>query len=185
MNEAAIRNLVVLGSQTKREGQEIEATTRFGRVVPLGKARELLPYGFASRAKKGTVLVLFEGGDVRSPVLLPTSDQAGAPDLEEGDSAIWTTSGGWVVVRQSGSVELFGTSAGGVVKAKELKAQLDKTNAVVQALLTVLTGASIPEAGNGAPSSLQAALKLALTGKSVGSFDDLESKKVFHGDGQA
>lgn len=185
MSDPAVRNQVVLGKQTKRDGSDLEVTTRFGRTIPSGKARELLPYGFAARAKKGTILVLFEGGDVRSPVLLPASDQEGAPDLQEGDSAIWTKNGGWIIARESGTVELFGTNAGGLVKAQELKTQLDKTNAVVQAILTVLAGVNIPEAGGGAPSALQAALKGALLGKAVGDFANLESTKVFHGDGDA
>jgi len=116
VTDPALRNIAVLGTQTKRDKEDIEVTTRFGRTIPKGKVRELFPYGFAARAKSGTVLVLFEGGDVRSPVILPVSDQEGVPELEEGDSAIWTATGGRVIARNDGSVEILATDGSEDVK---------------------------------------------------------------------
>lgn len=78
-------------------------------------------------------------------------------------------------------IELAGSGLGGLIKIKELKKQLDKNNAILTAILNVLTGGQIVEAGNGAPSALQIALKAVLTGKTVGDFSQIESEKVKHG----
>jgi len=176
---ARIRNLFTTGTLSRRDGATIQGTTRFGRTV---ERDELHPYGFASRARKGTVLFLFEGGDARSPSLLYVSDQEGVPDLNEGDSALWSTSGGWVIARANGSVELNGKSFGGLVKGEELKTQLDKNSEILQSILTTLV-TPVPEPGNGSPSAFQAALKAALAGKAPGVFSAIESDKVFHGNG--
>ena len=122
---AKIRNIFTTGKLSRRDGSQIQGTTRFGRTV---EGKELHPYGFAARAKKGTVLFLFEGGDVRSPSKLYVSDQDGVPDLQEGDSALWTASGGWIVARNDGTVELNGKNLGGIPKIVELKTQLVKNS---------------------------------------------------------
>ncbi len=176
---ARIRNLFATGKLSRRDGATIQGTTRFGRTV---EGAELHPYGFASRARKGTVLFLFEGGDARSPALLHVSDQEGAPDLGEGDAALWSASGGWVIVRADGSVELNGSGFGGLVKVEELRTQLEKNSSILQSILTTLA-TPIPEPGNGSPSAFQAALNTALIGKTPGDFTAIESGKVFHGDG--
>lgn len=184
MNEARalaarIRNLFVSGEQTKRNGAKIQGTTRFGRVV---EGNEFLPYGFAHRAKKGTLLFFFEGGDTSSPTMFYTSSDAGLPVLEDGDSALWTEDGGCVVARNNGTLELNGKSLGGLTKTKELKTQLDKNSAILQSLLAVINSAApIPEPGSGSPSALQAAFKVAVAGKVPGDFSQIESDKVFHG----
>jgi hypothetical protein len=67
---------------------------------------------------------------------------------------------------------------GGMVKAKELKDQSEKDKAILDALIQVLTGATINEPGNNAPSALQIALKAALSGKSPGTWDNLENPKI-------
>lgn len=178
---ARIRNLFCTGKLSKRDGDGVQGTTRFGRTV---EDHESHPYGFASRAESGTMLFLFEGGDVRSPVMLYVTDQNGVPDLKNGDSALWTKKGGWIVCRNDGSVELFGKDSGGLVKGKELKSQLDKNSQILQTLLAVLK-TPVPEPGNGSPSAFQAALNSALAGKTPGDFSQIESDKVFHGTGGA
>lgn len=76
-------------------------------------------------------------------------------------------------------IKLNGGSLGGLVKAKELKAQLDKTNAVVSALMqTLLTWVPVPSDGGAA---LKTAMQTALTGKTVGSFTNIENSKITHG----
>lgn len=177
---AKIRNLFVTGELSSRDGASIQGTTRYGRTV---KGKEYQPYGFAARAKQGTVLFFFEGGDPNSPVMLYTSDTEGVPDLEEGDSAIWTAEGGCVVARNTGTLELNGKDLGGLVKTQELKTQLDKNSSILQALLGVITSVSIPEPGSGSSSALQAALAAAVVGKIPGNFSSIESDKVFHGTG--
>jgi phage gp45-like len=176
---AKLRNLFVTGELTRRDGARVQGTTRFGRVVD---GREMHPYGFAARAKKGTVLFFFEGGDTCAPTILYVSSVEGIPDLEDGDSALWTEDGGCVVARNDGSIELNGKSMGGLTKTRELKTQLEKNSGILQALLSVLNSAPIPEPGSGSPSALQAALKAAVAGKAPGDFSQIESDKVFHGD---
>ena len=67
---------------------------------------------------------------------------------------------------------------GGMVKARELKTQSDKDKAVLNALLNIINGPAINEPGGGAPSALQIALKLALTGKDPGTWDNLENDAI-------
>ena len=148
------------------------------------KGVELHPYGFAARAKQGTVLFLFEGGDVASPVMLPVSDQEGVPALEEGDAALWTASGGWIIARESGTVELYGKNLGGLIKVNELKTQLEKNNTILSTFLQTLKN-PIPEPGNGSPSAFQSALNTALATAQVADLSGIESEKVLHGDGSS
>ncbi len=177
---AKIKNLFATGSLTRRDDDSIQTTTTYGRTV---EGRESFPYGFAARAPEGTVLVLFEGGDVERPVILPTRAVDGIPVLEIGDSALWTKAGGWIVARNAGTVELFGTDEGGIPRAAELKAQLDKNSGILQALLSVVGGAPIPEPGNSSASAFQATLATAFQGKTPGVFDSIASEKVLHGTG--
>jgi len=67
---------------------------------------------------------------------------------------------------------------GGMVKARELKAQSEKDEAVLNGLLNVINGPAINEPGNGAPSAFQIALKAALAGKQPGEWDNLENDKI-------
>lgn len=68
------------------------------------------------------------------------------------------------------------------LKGQETIDEIKKLNAQVQALILVLSGAPIPEPGNGSPSALQAALSTALSNKSAGVFENLTNSKVKHGD---
>lgn len=78
------------------------------------------------------------------------------------------------------SLELGGKDNGGLTITPELKKQLEKTNKLLDAILNVITGAPIVEAGNGAPSSLQQALNIAVAGKQLGSYNNIENEKVVH-----
>ena len=69
----------------------------------------------------------------------------------------------------------------GLTKLETLFTELGKNVDVLQSLTTILGGASINEPGNGSPSALQAALSVALTGKSVGNVTELESTVVKNG----
>ncbi len=89
--------------------------------------------------------------------------------LTVGESTVTVTDGLW---------EFNGGELGGITKAQELKAQLDKSNTLLNALLTVINGAPIPEPGAGAPSALQTALALAIVGKSLGTYEDIENEKI-------
>lgn len=73
----------------------------------------------------------------------------------------------------------FGGENGGLVNWPEVKEELDKNNEILEAILSVITGAPINQPG-GAPSALQAALNGAVAGMDVGNFDDKEDEKVLH-----
>jgi phage gp45-like len=105
---ARIRNLFSLGEFQKRYGDgKIQVKTAFGRVI---EKREAFPYGFRAKAKKGTVLVLCQGGNFDGFEILPVLDYEGGPELEEGDAALYTASGGTAVCREDGSVEVTAVS---------------------------------------------------------------------------
>ena len=76
-------------------------------------------------------------------------------------------------------VIIHGGDNGGVIKVQELKKQLDKNNTLLNAILTVI-GSPVNEAGNGAPSSFQAALNVAVSSLSLGDFSNLENAKFKH-----
>ncbi len=77
-------------------------------------------------------------------------------------------------------MEFNGGSNGGLTNTPELKTQLDKTNELLQAIITVLSGSLIPEPGNGSPSALQTALKAVITGKTLGDYSQIEDTKITH-----
>lgn len=79
---------------------------------------------------------------------------------------------------EDGNIIINGGDLGGLVKAKELKEQSEKDKAILDALLQVITGSSISEPGNGAPSALQLALQGALVGKQSGTWNSLENDKI-------
>lgn len=75
-------------------------------------------------------------------------------------------------------LEFNGGTLGGLVKAKELKLQSEKDQAILQGIIAVCTGPTINEPGNGAPSALQIALAAALAGLQPGTWEDLENPKI-------
>lgn len=178
---AKIRNMFQLATLDSRNADgTIKVQTVYGRIID--NLPEAFPYGFSSRAKKGTVTVFCAGGNLDAVKILPVESIEGAPDLEDGDVAIYSSGDSFVICRQDGSVELNGTENSGVVKADELKAQLDKNNQILQAFLNTLK-TPIAEAGNGSPSAFQAALNSALISLPIGDFSSIKSEKVLHGNG--
>jgi len=178
---ARIRNLFTTGSISRRNGAKVQIVDRFGNAL---EQEELFPYGFASRPLKGTALLLFEGGDSRSPALVFVSDQEKAPALEDGESALWNDAGARVIARKDGTIEINGKNFGGLIKIEELKAQLEKNREILQTFLAVLA-TPVNEPGAGNPSAFQAALLAALAGKVPGNYSNIENAKVNHGDGSA
>ena len=77
-------------------------------------------------------------------------------------------------------LQFNGGENGGLTITPELVTQLNKTNEMLQAVLGVLSGAPIPEPGNGSPSALQAALKTAVAGKELGNYNNIENSKITH-----
>jgi phage gp45-like len=181
---ARLRNLFCLADfQRRYEDGKIQVETHNGKVL---EKTEAFPYGFYAKAKGGKALVLCQGGNFDSFELLPVlqSAQVLLPELAEGDVALYTEAGGWVICRNTGTLELNGTDNGGIVKVRELQNQLQKNNQILSTLLAVFCGAPISEAGNGSPSSLQATLATALASLQVGDFSNIASAKVVHGNGK-
>lgn len=176
---ARLRNVITIARQTRRDGAKVQVQTRHGRVV---SGTEAFPYGFMAKSPSGTAVVLFEAGDMRRPTILPVGSVEGAPQLEDGDAALWTAGGGWIVARAGGTIELSGTEFGGLVNGKTLRTELQKNSTILQSILTVLK-TPITEPGAGAPSALQAALNTALIGQAPGNWSHIENEAVVHGDG--
>ena len=128
---AKARSLVSLGVLQKRcKDGKAQVKTLSGRVL---EQAEHFPYGFAAKAKKGKTSAFCSGGGFNSFAIMPIAADGSVkpPELEEGGAALYAESGGRITARENGTAELFGTGAGGVVKAEELKNQLDKLPARV------------------------------------------------------
>lgn len=59
------------------------------------------------------------------------------------------------------------------------QSEINKSNTLVQSLVTIINGTPIPEPGSGSPSALQAALAAAIIGQSLGDFSQIKSEKSF------
>ncbi|MCL2233098.1 MAG: hypothetical protein FWB99_08485, partial [Treponema sp.] len=104
------------------------------------------------------------------------------PELQEGDAALYTGAGGWVICRDSGEVELFGKDWGGVIKVDELRTQLARLTARVDGIMDALRNS--PTAPNDGGSSFKAGIVAALNAiVDRENFSAIASDKVFHGSG--
>ena len=74
---------------------------------------------------------------------------------------------------------LNGANYNGIVKADELKSQLDKTNKVINALVSALTEWT-PAPGDGG-AALKVYFASLIAGKTVGDYSDIKNEKVKHG----
>jgi phage gp45-like len=177
---ARMRNLFSLGEFQKRYADgTVQVKTIFGRVI---EKKEAFPYGFKSKAEKGNVLVLCQGGNFDGFEILPVLGYDGGPELEEGDAALYTESGGWIVARQNGTVELFGNDSGGIIKVQELQEQLAKLTARLDGVMAALQDApTTPQDGG---SSYKAGIVSALSALvDKEDFSNIASEKVLHGTG--
>ncbi len=177
---AKIRNLFNLGTVKSRNDKTITAQTEFGRTI---EAQELFPYGFFAKATEGKAIVLSQGGNTASFVLLPVCLSDGAPELEDGEAVLWSKDGGFVIARADKTVELNGTQNGGVVKARELKKQLAVLTARVDGIINALKSA--PTAAQDGGASFKAGIVSFLsTLTQKEDFSNIESDKVMHGTGE-
>ena len=109
---ARLRNLFQPGVFRRRypDGR-VQVETHNGRVV---EGREAFPYGFRAAAKGGRVLALCQGGDTGATVMLPVLGGEGAPELGDGDVALYTAGGSRVVLREAGGLEIYAAGTGDV-----------------------------------------------------------------------
>jgi phage gp45-like len=127
---ARLRNLFVTSEFQKRYADgKIQVKTHNGRVL---EKKEAFPYGFCARAKNGRAFVFCQGGNFDGFEILPVLGEGGpGPDLEEGDAALYTGSGGWVVCREDGSIEINGKS-GKITVQKTGAIELEGATVAVQ-----------------------------------------------------
>lgn len=177
---ARIRNIFNIATLKKRQDKTVTVETDFSRTL---EGEEFFPYGFCAKAKKGRTAVLCQGGNAGSYIFLPIASVEGAPDLRDGDVALWTAGGGFIVCRAADkTLELNGTEYGGIIKIEELKNELEKINTFLKKFVETLKTA-VTEPGNGAPSALQQALNTALSTLPFADFTQIENEKVKHGKG--
>ena len=178
-----IRNIFSTGFFQKRfDNGEIQIKTASGRIL---KKKEAFPYGFVAKAKSGKAFVLCQGGDFTGFEIMPivADEKIKLPELKDGDTALYTESGGWIVARENGTIELFGTDAGGLIKGAELKSQLEKMSVLLDGVINALRNSSTASQDGGAVYKAQIITALALlTNKE--DFSKLESRKVLHGTGK-
>jgi phage gp45-like len=100
---ARIRNLFRVSEYQLRYGDgRIQVKTRNGKTL---EKREAFPYGFIAKAKSGKALVLCQGGNYSDFEILPVADGSAAPELKDGDAAVYTAGGGTVILRaESGKI---------------------------------------------------------------------------------
>lgn len=79
---------------------------------------------------------------------------------------------------QLDTITMLDGSFGGLTKTQELKTQLDKLNAQLQAIITALAWA--PVAGDGG-AALKAAFTASIAGKPAGTFTGIENTTISHG----
>jgi len=117
---AKLRNLFCVSELQKRyDDGKIQIKTHNGKVL---EKHELFPYGFYTKAKSGKVIVFCQGGNYNDFEIMPVSkaDDVSAPELKEGDAALYTGEGSCVIVRNTGDVEVLAMGSGNVkVTAKD------------------------------------------------------------------
>ncbi|WP_427193700.1 phage baseplate assembly protein [Treponema denticola] len=176
---ARLRNILNTASFKKREDKTVTVESDFSRTI---EAEEFFPYGFFSKAKKGRAVILNQGGNAGSYILLPVSSIEGVPDLNDGDAVLWSEDGGKVIVRADKTVELNGTDFGGLVKIEELKKELAKMSARIDGIISaVKTAAVVPQDGGAAFKANMIGFLETLVNKE--NFTQIENKKVQHGQG--
>lgn len=114
---ARLRNLFVASEFQKRyDDGKIQVKTHNNRVV---EKKEAFPYGFYAKAKSGKAIVFCQGGNFDDFEILPVLRDTPVfhPALEDGDTAIYTGEGSYVVLREKGDMEIY-TRQNGDIKIK-------------------------------------------------------------------
>ncbi|QQO10316.1 hypothetical protein [Breznakiella homolactica] len=105
---ARIRNLFTPGELEKRnDNGTIRVRTCYGRIL---EGKEAFPYGFITKATKGKISILCGGGNFDSIEILPVTSVESAPELNDGDTAVYSEGGSSIICRADGTVEINGNS---------------------------------------------------------------------------
>lgn len=176
---AKIRNIFNFGVFKSRDDRTVTVETEFCRTI---ESEELFPYGFFAKAKEGKAVVLSQGGNAGSYVLLPVCSVDGAPALKDGDAVLWSKGGGFVITRANKTVELNGTDFGGLIKIEELKKELAKMTARIDGIINAVKTAAVAPQDGGATFKANMIISLeTLVNKE--NFSTIENQKVKHGQG--
>ena len=105
---AKIRNLFCMSDFQKRynDDDRIQVKTHNGKVL---EKNEAFPYGFYAKAKSGKALVFCQGGNFDNFEILPVLKDGPVfrPALEDGDAALYTGEGSYIVLREKGDLEIY------------------------------------------------------------------------------
>ena len=176
-----IRNLFQPAQLIKRNDDgTVQVRTAYNRTID--NLSEAFPYGFTAKAKKGDITVLCAGGSLDAVRILPAESVEDAPALNDGDVAVYSSGGSFIVCRDDGTVEANGTENGGVIVAQELKKQLSVMTARLEAVYMALK--SSPTAKMDGGETFKAGIAAALSAViQKEDFSNIESDKVLHGKG--
>jgi len=141
-------------------------------------AKQSNPFGFDSNVPKEIVAVFADTSSKEEPVIVGYLYASALSDLNTGDSAMYSTDSegkikSTVKLRNDGTAEILGTGDY-MVRFNELEKEYNKTKAVLDSIISVLTP-PINEPGNGAPSAFQAAMNVAVGAKTTG---DISGAKI-------
>jgi len=124
---AKIRNLFCMSDFQKRynDDDRIQVKTHNGKVL---EKNEAFPYGFYAKAKSGKAIIFCQGGNFDNFEILPVLKDKPVfrPALEDGDTAIYTGEGSYIVLREKGDLEIFTRRKGDI-----------KVNCTGNAIITV------------------------------------------------
>lgn len=122
---AKIRNIFMPAEFVKRNDDgSVQVKTDYNRVID--NTKESFPYGFVTKAKAGKVTVLCAGGNLDGVRILPVEDSENAPELEDGDVALYSEGGVYVLLKADGKIEI----TNGEQSLNQLL--LDLTDALIQ-----------------------------------------------------
>lgn len=176
-----IRNLFQPAQLVKRNDDgTVQVRTSYNRTID--NLSESFPYGFFAKAKKGSITVLCAGGNLDAIRILPAESVSGAPKLNEGDAAVYSSGGSFVVCRDDGTIEINGAENGGLIAAQELKKQLAVMTARIDAMYTALRISPTAKMDGGETYKAGVTAVLAAVVQKE-DFSNIESNKVFHGKG--
>lgn len=102
---AKIRNIFQPAEFVKRNDDgTLQIQTAYNRIID--NVEPSYPYGFKAKATKGKVTVLCAGGNLDAVQVLPVEDMEDAPELEDGDVALYSEGGVYVICRADGTIEI-------------------------------------------------------------------------------
>lgn len=147
------------------------------------EADELLIYNVLLRPiKNGTnqsVIIVPKVGSIVVIAPIDGGDGYYVIGVNEAEKVIADINGTTLEMSNAG-IKLNGDQFGALIKVQELKTELAKVNAILNAIKTICT-TPIPEPGNGSPSAFQAVLNAALSSLQTPTYTTIENQKVKHG----